>query len=173
MLQVLLNLVDWFFYVVGIIVLYTFFFMYLVIISNYNSSETFEEVQFFNGNNYYKGLDWFVFFNRFDCFQIFCLQLCFCIVEIVFFLLVSSIFDGDDFYFFFRYMNFFFISLNVILDFLFEKSVIYFDSELVSYRVYVFLFKVKFICIFVYSVKRVYFWYQVYLISVIQLYMEI
>lgn len=32
------------FYVVGIIVLYIFFFMYLVIISNYNSSETFEEV---------------------------------------------------------------------------------------------------------------------------------
>lgn len=108
-------------------------------------------------------------------FQIFGFKLCFFyldILEMVFFLLVCSIFDGDDFYFF-RYMNFFFISLNVILDFLFEKSVIYFDSELVSYRVYVFLFKVKFICIFVYLVKRVYFWYQVYLTSVIQLYMEI
>lgn len=39
--------------------------MHPAIISNYNSSETFEEVQFFNGNNYYKGLDWFVLFDRF------------------------------------------------------------------------------------------------------------
>lgn len=46
----------------GTTALYTFLSMHPAIISNYNSSETFEEVQFFNGNNYYKGLDWYMNF---------------------------------------------------------------------------------------------------------------
>jgi heparan sulfate N-deacetylase/N-sulfotransferase NDST2 len=44
--------------IAGTTALYTFLAMHPAMISNYNSSDTFEEVQFFNGNNYYKGLDW-------------------------------------------------------------------------------------------------------------------
>jgi heparan sulfate N-deacetylase/N-sulfotransferase NDST2 len=33
-----------------------------LIVSNYPSPETFEEIQFFNGKNYYKGLDWYMNF---------------------------------------------------------------------------------------------------------------
>lgn len=36
--------------------------MHPAIISNYPSTETFEEIQFFNGKNYYKGLDWYMNF---------------------------------------------------------------------------------------------------------------
>lgn len=46
----------------GTTALYTFLSMHPAIISNYQSSETFEEVQFFNGRNYYKGLDWYMSF---------------------------------------------------------------------------------------------------------------
>ncbi|KAK3588977.1 hypothetical protein CHS0354_043147 [Potamilus streckersoni] len=44
----------------GTTALYTFLGMHPAIKSNYNSQETFEEVQFFNGNNYEKGLDWYM-----------------------------------------------------------------------------------------------------------------
>ncbi|ESO93397.1 hypothetical protein LOTGIDRAFT_232790 [Lottia gigantea] len=46
----------------GTTALYTFLAMHPGIVSNYNSPDTFEEVQFFNGNNYYKGLDWYLEF---------------------------------------------------------------------------------------------------------------
>uniref|UniRef100_T1JKB2 [heparan sulfate]-glucosamine N-sulfotransferase n=1 Tax=Strigamia maritima TaxID=126957 RepID=T1JKB2_STRMM len=46
----------------GTTALYTFLSMHPAIISNYPSPETFEEVQFFNGKNYYKGLDWYMSF---------------------------------------------------------------------------------------------------------------
>ncbi|KAK3090891.1 hypothetical protein FSP39_015504 [Pinctada imbricata] len=46
----------------GTTALYTFLAMHPTIISNYDSSETFEEVQFFNGHNYYKGIDWYMKF---------------------------------------------------------------------------------------------------------------
>jgi heparan sulfate N-deacetylase/N-sulfotransferase NDST2 len=36
--------------------------MHPTIVSNYPSPETFEEIQFFNGKNYYKGLDWYMNF---------------------------------------------------------------------------------------------------------------
>ena len=32
--------------------------MHPMVKSNFNSKETFEEIQFFNGNNYFKGIDW-------------------------------------------------------------------------------------------------------------------
>lgn len=44
----------------GTTALYTFLSMHPAIVSNYPSPETFEEVQFFNGKNYYKGLDWYM-----------------------------------------------------------------------------------------------------------------
>ena len=44
--------------ILGTTALYTFLSMHPAILSNYNSPDTFEEVQFFNGNNYYKGIDW-------------------------------------------------------------------------------------------------------------------
>ncbi|XP_064601762.1 bifunctional heparan sulfate N-deacetylase/N-sulfotransferase-like isoform X2 [Liolophura sinensis] len=46
----------------GTTALYTFLAMHPAILSNYKSPETFEEVQFFNGKNYYKGLDWYMNF---------------------------------------------------------------------------------------------------------------
>jgi len=41
----------------GTTALYTFLSMHPAILSNYPSPETFEEIQFFNGRNYYKGTD--------------------------------------------------------------------------------------------------------------------
>ncbi|XP_014676242.1 PREDICTED: bifunctional heparan sulfate N-deacetylase/N-sulfotransferase-like isoform X2 [Priapulus caudatus] len=46
----------------GTTALYTFLSMHPSIMSNSNSDSTFEEVQFFNGNNYYRGLDWYMNF---------------------------------------------------------------------------------------------------------------
>ena len=44
--------------VAGTTALYTFLSMHPAVMSNTDSPTTFEEVQFFNGNNYYKGIDW-------------------------------------------------------------------------------------------------------------------
>ncbi|XP_034480596.1 bifunctional heparan sulfate N-deacetylase/N-sulfotransferase [Drosophila innubila] len=46
----------------GTTALYTFLSMHGSIASNIASPDTFEEVQFFNGNNYYRGLDWYMDF---------------------------------------------------------------------------------------------------------------
>lgn len=46
------------FVVIGTTALYLFLLMHPSIISNLPSPKTFEEVQFFNGNNYHKGIDW-------------------------------------------------------------------------------------------------------------------
>lgn len=42
----------------GTTALYTFLAMHPAVLSNYKSPDTFEEVQFFNGKNYFRGLDW-------------------------------------------------------------------------------------------------------------------
>ena len=44
----------------GTTALYTFLSMHPAIVSNYHSPTTYEEVQFFNQKNYYKGIDWSV-----------------------------------------------------------------------------------------------------------------
>ncbi|XP_050817484.1 bifunctional heparan sulfate N-deacetylase/N-sulfotransferase 1 isoform X3 [Gopherus flavomarginatus] len=46
----------------GTTALYLFLGMHPDLSSNYPSSETFEEIQFFNGNNYHKGIDWYMEF---------------------------------------------------------------------------------------------------------------
>uniref|UniRef100_A0A8C4S1X3 [heparan sulfate]-glucosamine N-sulfotransferase n=1 Tax=Erpetoichthys calabaricus TaxID=27687 RepID=A0A8C4S1X3_ERPCA len=46
----------------GTTALYLFLIMHPSITSNFPSLKTFEEVQFFNGNNYHKGIDWFMDF---------------------------------------------------------------------------------------------------------------
>lgn len=46
----------------GTTALYTFLSMHPSIASNVPSPDTFEEIQFFNGNNYYRGLDWYMNF---------------------------------------------------------------------------------------------------------------
>lgn len=43
---------------IGTTALYLFLGMHPDLSSNYPSSETFEEIQFFNGHNYHKGIDW-------------------------------------------------------------------------------------------------------------------
>ncbi len=44
----------------GTTALYLFLGMHPELTSNYPSKETFEEIQFFNGRNYHKGIDWYV-----------------------------------------------------------------------------------------------------------------
>ncbi|XP_039615545.1 bifunctional heparan sulfate N-deacetylase/N-sulfotransferase 4 [Polypterus senegalus] len=46
----------------GTTALYLFLIMHPSITSNFPSLKTFEEVQFFNGNNYHKGIDWYMDF---------------------------------------------------------------------------------------------------------------
>ncbi|KAG9480257.1 hypothetical protein GDO78_011979 [Eleutherodactylus coqui] len=46
----------------GTTALYLFLVMHPAIISNSPNPKTFEEMQFFNGNNYHKGLDWYMDF---------------------------------------------------------------------------------------------------------------
>lgn len=46
----------------GTTALYTFLSMHPNVVSNLPNSETFEEIQFFNKNNYYRGLDWYMSF---------------------------------------------------------------------------------------------------------------
>nr|KAF6481204.1 N-deacetylase and N-sulfotransferase 4 [Molossus molossus] len=46
----------------GTTALYLFLLMHPSIVSNLPSPRTFEEVQFFNGNNYHKGIDWYMDF---------------------------------------------------------------------------------------------------------------
>lgn len=49
----------------GTTAMYTFLSIHPAISSNLPSPDTFEEIQFFNGKNYYKGLDWYVkIFNK-------------------------------------------------------------------------------------------------------------
>lgn len=46
----------------GTTALYTFLSMHPSVASNLPNPDTFEEIQFFNGNNYYRGLDWYMNF---------------------------------------------------------------------------------------------------------------
>lgn len=46
----------------GTTALYSFLSMHPSVASNLPSPDTFEEIQFFNGNNYYRGLDWYMSF---------------------------------------------------------------------------------------------------------------
>ncbi|NWH65865.1 NDST3 sulfotransferase, partial [Geococcyx californianus] len=46
----------------GTTALYLFLIMHPSIISNSPSPKTFEEVQFFNRNNYHRGIDWYMDF---------------------------------------------------------------------------------------------------------------
>ncbi|KAL0269790.1 UNVERIFIED_CONTAM: hypothetical protein PYX00_007403 [Menopon gallinae] len=46
----------------GTTALYTFLSMHPEVQSNFPSADTFEEIQFFNGKNYYRGLDWYMNF---------------------------------------------------------------------------------------------------------------
>lgn len=45
-------------YCSGTTALYLFLGMHPDLTSNYPSKETFEEIQFFNGHNYHRGIDW-------------------------------------------------------------------------------------------------------------------
>jgi len=47
-----------FFLLSGTTALYLFLGMHPDLTSNYPSKETFEEIQFFNGHNYHRGIDW-------------------------------------------------------------------------------------------------------------------
>ncbi|KAJ8879529.1 hypothetical protein PR048_020137 [Dryococelus australis] len=46
----------------GTTALYTFLSIHPNITSNYPNADTFEEIQFFSGNNYYRGLEWYMSF---------------------------------------------------------------------------------------------------------------
>lgn len=104
----------------GTTALYTFLSMHPNITANTPSKETFEEIQFFNGRNYYKGLDWLVTHLKimplaiyFKCFN------------------------------YSRYMEFFPSNDSVDNKIVFEKSATYFDSDVVPKRVQALLPNVK------------------------------
>ncbi|CAL8113862.1 unnamed protein product [Orchesella dallaii] len=114
----------------GTTALYTFLTMHPTISSNKPSPETFEEVQFFNGKNYYRGLDWYMRF----------------------FMPENTSIDQRN-----VSVN---VEESVKKPILFEKSATYFDNELVPRRAHALLPKSKIVTILISPSKRAYSWYQ-------------
>lgn len=55
----------------GTTALYLFLLMHPSISSNFPSLKTYEEVQFFNTNNYHKGIDWWEHTHTHSCLSVF------------------------------------------------------------------------------------------------------
>lgn len=118
--------------------------MHPSLISNLPSNDTFEEVQFFNGNNYFKGIDWYMnFFSLQDTFKA---------ATTVNPVLVNSS-----------------IHRNQLRDpplyyenppYFFEKSSTYFDSDHAPMRLHSLLPHAKLIIILINPINRAYSWYQ-------------
>ncbi|XP_034655350.1 bifunctional heparan sulfate N-deacetylase/N-sulfotransferase [Drosophila subobscura] len=114
----------------GTTALYTFLSMHGSIASNIASPDTFEEVQFFNGNNYYRGLDWYMdFFPSGETMA-----------------MPNSSSPTPTQLGSPRYM--------------FEKSATYFDGEAVPKRTHALLPHAKIVTILISPAKRAYSWYQ-------------
>ncbi|KAK7929652.1 hypothetical protein WMY93_006047 [Mugilogobius chulae] len=116
----------------GTTALYLFLLMHSSISSNFPSPKTYEEVQFFNTNNYHKGIDC----SAAGLYSL----LCFFVV-----LQVHGVFP---------------VPSNVSTDFLFEKSANYFPSEDTPRRAAALLPKAKIITLLINPSDRAYSWYQ-------------
>ncbi|XP_068141948.1 bifunctional heparan sulfate N-deacetylase/N-sulfotransferase [Drosophila tropicalis] len=119
----------------GTTALYTFLAMHGSIASNIPSPDTFEEVQFFNGNNYYRGLDWYMDFFPSESLP-----------NLTSISSSSSSMPPTATQSSPRYM--------------FEKSATYFDGEAVPKRAHTLLPHAKIVTILISPAKRAYSWYQ-------------
>src|SRR5699024_2695803 len=128
--------------------------MHPSVISNLPSSSTFEEVQFFNGKNYYKGLDRYMSFFQIPNSSHFVLPTesplpsantslanTTALSHLKFFQRIPPVYKESPPYFF-------------------EKSSNYFDGELVPMRVHSLLPHAKLVVILISPLKRAYSWYQ-------------
>lgn len=102
--------------------------------SNLPSPDTFEEIQFFNGNNYYRGLDWYMSF--------------FPLLNATMSNSVNAISSSSA------------STTSSNAKYFFEKSATYFDGDLVPRRAHQLLPSAKLIVILVSPAKRAYSWYQ-------------
>jgi heparan sulfate N-deacetylase/N-sulfotransferase NDST2 len=117
----------------GTTALYTFLSMHPSLASNLPSADTFEEIQFFNGNNYYRGLDWYMgFFPLLNATTSNSVHLP-----------ASTGSSGSN-----------------NARFFFEKSATYFDGDLVPKRAHQLLPNSKLVVILISPAKRAYSWYQ-------------
>lgn len=99
--------------------------------SNLPSPDTFEEIQFFNGNNYYRGLDWYMsFFPLQNATS------------------SNSVHIGTP------------SGSSTNARYFFEKSATYFDGDLVPKRAHQLLPNAKLVVILISPAKRAYSWYQ-------------
>eukprot|EP00061_Rhincodon_typus_P016128 g44177.t1 len=119
----------------GTTALHFFLSLHPGVTSNFPSPVTYEEIQFFNGANYNKGIDWLAR-DRVLGF-------------------VGQVETGVV-----LYMEFFPIPSNASTDFMFEKSANYFESEVVPKRAMALLPRAKIIAILINPVERAYSWYQ-------------
>ncbi|XP_021967195.1 bifunctional heparan sulfate N-deacetylase/N-sulfotransferase [Folsomia candida] len=142
----------------GTTALYTFLTMHPAISSNKPSPETFEEVQFFNGKNYLRGLDWYLkFFASEEVLPTTNVTTSFAHAS-------SSFASDDD-------ANAHHNAVPTLPPFheeppphtkriLFEKSATYFDNELVPKRAHALLPRAKLVTILISPAKRAHSWYQ-------------
>ena len=128
--------------------------MHPSVISNLPSSTTFEEVQFFNGKNYYKGIDWYMNFFQIPNSSHFTLPT----ESPVSLGNVSSANQTIPAHqkFFLRIPP----AHSESPPYFFEKSSTYFDGELVPMRVHSLLPHAKLVVILISPLKRAYSWYQ-------------
>ncbi|KAJ6216358.1 hypothetical protein RDWZM_007515 [Blomia tropicalis] len=138
----------------GSTALYFFLSMHPSVISNQPSTDSFEEVQFFNGKNYNKGIDWYMNFFQLPNSSHFTLP-----IDDATTLnnssTNSSLVQG--------HMKFFQRippPYKEAPPYFFEKSSTYFDGELVPMRVHSLLPHAKLIVILISPLKRAYSWYQ-------------
>lgn len=118
----------------GTTALYTFLSMHPSLASNLPSPETYEETQFFNGNNYYRGLDWYMSF----------------------FPLINNTTMSNSVNSAISLSS----SSTASTKYFFEKSATYFDGDLVPRRAHTLLPNAKLVVILVSPAKRAYSWYQ-------------
>ncbi|CAG9800644.1 unnamed protein product [Chironomus riparius] len=115
----------------GTTALYSFLSMHPSLASNLPSPDTFEEIQFFNGNNYYRGLDWYMsFFPLQNATS------------------SNSVHIGSP------------SGSSTNARYFFEKSATYFDGDLVPKRAHQLLPNAKLVVILISPAKRAYSWYQ-------------
>lgn len=135
----------------GSTALYSFLSMHPSVISNLPSSNSFEEVQFFNSKNYGKGIDWYMNFFQIPNSSHFTLP-------------TESPVSGGNLSSTTSAHQKFFLRVpppfRESAPYFFEKSSTYFDGELVSMRVHSLLPRSKLVVILISPLKRAYSWYQ-------------
>ncbi|KAI1236412.1 hypothetical protein IHE44_0001704, partial [Lamprotornis superbus] len=174
----------------GTTAVHFFLTMHPAVTSNFPSPSTFEEIQFFNGPNYHKGIDWKILVTPWHCYATvfperkfkvtplpdlhsFAHSLHYWGGAVVLQLCLLKRSKGNvacafsrwaicspTSHLFGRYMEFFPIPSNASTDFMFEKSANYFDTEVVPKRGAALLPRAKIITVLINPADRAYSWYQ-------------